>query len=460
MTRWRTFFEVAIAHEYFLSRGEVVGEALPPAERAALAALWDVRRVLEVRPDEATLAALRGHRMMFRATEAGFMVATPLDPLAADLRPLLLPAPGFALAFYLLLRDARFANYTELGASATGFQRFGNDSGNSVAGTAYLSRPVPAFDAARAYAAGETYAQAAGPTFDLFLALRDTGPAATPIAADWRRIPRDTFDAAATYAAGAIVLSSNKLFRARVNGPGADFTVASDWEPIATLGNQYATAADAVRLASGVLDLDVGELAQPRLTVLLLPANGVVPVLEQTFAAAAGNLGSVQVDLRALPAGTWRLQFLDAARTVLPGRGFAIHLAPEAVRQGAWGVIEIGGGSGDFALLNADGTLRSPRFVLRLLNRSTRWRYIFPAPQAVGAGAELAPDGSSDRVLVTPAPRPLTRFGAGSRLQADSAATPATSEEILLPLPEVDRVRREPAGWVSETCLANLTVGP
>ena len=57
-------------------------------------------------------------------------------------------------------------------------------------------------------------------------------------------------------------------------------------------------------------------------------------------------------------------------------------------------------------------------------------------------------------------PRPLTRFGVGSRLQADSPATPAVSEEILLPAPEVSIVRRESAGWYSETHVANLTVGP
>jgi hypothetical protein len=460
MTRWRSFFEVAIAHEYFLSRGDVVGEALAPTERSAIARLSDVRRVLEVRPDDATLATLRGHRMAFRATETGFFVAVPIDPLASDLRPLLPPRSDFALTFYLALRDARFANYTELGATTTGFHRFGNDSGNSVAGTAYLSRPVPPFAATRAYAAGETYAQAAGASFDLFLALRDTGPSATPNPADWRRIPRDTFDATATYQAGAIVLSANQLFRARVDGPGTDLAKATDWEAIGTLGNQYVTAADAVRIVGSLPELDVSDLALAQVTVHLLRGNEVVPVLEQTFATDTGTLATVQPDLRGLPPGTYRIEFLDAAQSVLAGRGITIHLAPQKLREGVWGVIEIGAGNGDFALLKGDGTLRSPRFVLRLLNRSTRWRYIFAAPQTVGAGADVAADGGDARVLVTPAPRPLTRFGAGSRLQADSAATPATSEEILLPLPEVDRVRREPAGWFSETHLANLTVGP
>jgi hypothetical protein len=100
------------------------------------------------------------------------------------------------------------------------------------------------------------------------------------------------------------------------------------------------------------------------------------------------------------------------------------------------------------------------RYALRFLNRATRWRYVFPAAQAVGAGAEVALEVGSDRLLVTPSPRPLTRFGSGVRLQADVAATTTVSEEILLPLPEPNRIRRQNAEWFSETHLPNLTVGP
>jgi hypothetical protein len=123
-------------------------------------------------------------------------------------------------------------------------------------------------------------------------------------------------------------------------------------------------------------------------------------------------------------------------------------------------VIEIGAGTADFALLNADGTLRSPSYVLRFLNRATRWRYIFPAAQAVGTGADVTVDPANSSALVTPAARPLTRFGSGSRLQADSAGTLAVNEEILLPIPGVNQIRRESVEWFSETHVSNITVGP
>ena len=176
--------------------------------------------------------------------------------------------------------------------------------------------------------------------------------------------------------------------------------------------------------------------------------------------AGQGVLGQVQIDLRALTPGPYRVEVLDGALTVVPGLGTTIYLAPAARTDGWFGVIDIGLGAADFALLNGDGTLRSPRYVLRFLNRSTRWRYIFPAAQAVGAGAEVAPEAGSDRILVTAAPRPLTLFGFGSRLQADDAATPAVSEEVLLPAPEATRIRRQNAEWFSEIHVSNLTVGP
>jgi hypothetical protein len=460
MISYRTLFQVDMAHDYFLSRGDIVFEAQPEADRTALAALWSVPRVLEIAPDAATWDTLAGHKMLFRATAAGFLVAVRRDTGAAGLRPQVPPAADLRLTFILRLRDPRFANYTELGAAGTGFYRFGNDSLNRVAGINFLSRRVAGFDPARRYGAGDTFSQAAGTTFNLFLALRDTGPAAAPAAADWRRIPADTWNAATTYQAGAIVLAGNQVFRALVDDPGTDLTVATDWQPAGTLANQYAAAVDSTLPVAGLFNLDLADLALPKATIQLFRPNDPVAVAEQTFELPTGVLDQVQVDLRGLRPGPYRVEVLDGARVLIAGRGFPLYFAPDAGTRGAFGVIEIGRGSGEFALLAADGTLRSPRYVLRFLNRATRWRYIFPAAQAVGTGADVAPEAGNASVLVTAAPRPLTRFGGGSRLQADSAATPAVSEEILLPAPEVNRIRRESAGWYSEAHVANLTVGP
>lgn len=457
MIRYRTLFEVDLVHDYFTSRGEVVIEAQADADRAALTALYSATDLFAIEPDAATLATLAGHKLLLRGTRTGFLVAAQVDG-ATPPRPLVAPGDAFRLVLLLRARDARFANYTELGKPAN-FYRFGNDVQNRVAGVSYLSRPVLAFDAARAYVAGDVYAQAAGPSFDLFLALRDTGPSAAPVAADWRRIPGDTFSAAASYQAGAVVLAANRVYRALVDAPGSDLTNAAQWQPVLLLGNQYASTADAMRAGFAFARLDLGAANLPRASVRLTRSGAAAPASEQRFAAEQGMLGQIPLDLRALPSGTYRIDVLDDALAPVPGLATALFVGADARSTDAFGVIEIGRGAADYALLDGAGALRSPRYTLRFLNRATRWRYIFPAAQALGAGADVAQEGADPRVLVTAAARPLSRFGTGSRLQADVSATPA-SEEILLPLPEVDRLRRQNAEWFSETHLPNLTVGP
>ena len=460
MIRYSLLFEVEIAHDYFLSRGPIVFEAQPEADQSALVGVYTLGQVLEVFPDATTRATLASHRMIFRTTGAGFMVAAQLDSSASSARPVIPPAADFRLTFVLRVKDAHFANYTELGTVGTGFVRFGNDSQNRVAGSNFLSRRVPAFDPARRYVAGDTRSQAASPTFDLFLALRDTGPSAAPVAADWRRIPADTWDATVAYQAGAIVLFANGIFRALVNNPGTNLNDAADWQPAGVLGNQYASAADATLQVSTLFNLDISAAALSQATIRVFRFNETVVASEQVFVAGQGVLGKVQVDLRGLTPGSYRLEILDGGLVAVPGFGGPVYLAPAARTESWFGVIEISRGAADFALLNFDGTLRAPRYVLRFLNRATRWRYIFPATQAAGVGAEVALEAGSDRILVTAAARPLTRFGAGSRLQADDATTPAVSEEVLLPAPEATRIRRHNAEWFSEIHVSNLTVGP
>jgi hypothetical protein len=458
MIRYRPLFDVDIAHDYFLSRGDVVLEAQADVDHAALANLYSVGDFLEVFPDDATMSVLAGHKMLFRATAAGLSVAVRLDPSANDTRPMVPLADDLRLTFVLRLTDTSFANYTELGPLTTRFYRFGNDSQNRAAGVNFLSSPASTFVTTRRYVAGEVFVQVAGATFDLFVALRDTGPSAAPAPADFRRIPTDTFSVSATYRAGALVLSGNSLFRALIDNPGTDLTNAGQWQPAGVLGNQYVTVADAILPVSSLFDLDISDLAVPQATVRVRFPTGTDVATEQTFAAEQGTLRQVQVDLRGLTPGPYRVEIVAVSGAVI--RGFSCYLAPAARSENWFGVIEIGQGAGDFALLNADGTLRSPRYVLRFLNRATRWRYIFPSAQTVGAGGEVAADAGNSRILVTPAPRPLTRFGSGSRLQADSPATPAVSEEILLPAPEAKRIRRENAEWFSETHVPNFTVGP
>lgn len=458
MIRYASLFSVDVLHDYFLNHGHVVHEALSDETRLRINELYSVDAFLSINPTAQTQRVLAGHQMIFKSTRTGFMVGVKTDISAPDIRPFVPFASDLRLTFALTVNDPRFFNYTELPAAASSVYRFSNSSGNDVADQLFLTAQVPGYDSTRAYEAGAIYAVYAAGVIDLFRAVRDTGPAGSPIGADWERIPPDTWNPATTYANGAIVLSDNRLYRALVDAPGTDLDDTSDWEMLMFLANQYACSADKLLLQPSIFNLDLSGAALTHATVRLFRSGESAVAAECAYAAPSGTLGVVSVDIRDLAYGIYRLEVLNGALTPISTLGFEFYLNPDAVRGVWFGIIEIDAGSGGFALLDSGGVLRSPRYTLRFLNRSTRWRYIFPQAQAVGAGADVATEGSDLHVLVTDTPRPLTYFGTGIRLQADNAGTPSVSEEVLLPLPEPHRIRRDNKQWYSEIHMSNLSL--
>lgn len=456
MTRYAILFEVQVLHDYFLNRGSLVHEALADVQRDALFRSYTSGTFLEVAPTRSAKKRLAGHAMIFKTTASGFLVAVKVAPSSQEDRPAIPPEADFRLAFALRISDPRFFNYTSLADSSPKFYYFDNDSGNETASNRFLSVLVPSFDTTRAYEAGEVYADSSGALVDLFRALRDTGPAATPIAGDWERIPPDTWDSSASYTAETVVLFANQIYRALIDNPGNDLSNAAEWALLGTLANQYVTDADHRTLKPTLFNLDLSGAALPQATVRLYRPGETTAAVEYIYTAESGTLGMVQLDLRDFAPGSYRLEVLNSALVVIPSLGFDLYLDAEAAREGRFGIIEIGTGSGDLALFNGDGTLRSPHYTLRFLNRATRWRYIFPSAQQVGTGAEVAPEGGDNRFLVTDLPRSLTLFGTGTRLQADVPETPSVSEEVLLPEPEPKRIRNQNAQWYSEIHVSNL----
>lgn len=447
--RFGVLFEVTLLHDYWMNIGPVVHEALSDERRLAVERRYSARELLDVAPTTATRAALAGHGMLFKITSSGFLVGVELEPASAvPRRP---PSNETVLSFAVRVCDPFFFNYT---AGVTpGFCYFANTSANEHAGGLFLSRPVPAHDATRAYGAGEVRTEVAGGITNLFQATVDTGPGAL-VSSDWQRVPADTHDPAATYQQGAVVLAGNELFRALVNGPGPDLTVATDWQNEGSLANQYVTQSDRLRRLPATFSVDVSSAASSTLELSVTRVGAVAPAWQRRFEADHAHT-SLQADLRGLADGPYRLDVLDGAFAVLPGLGFEFYLSDEAAREGWFAVIEVFAGSGAFALLDGAGQLRSPEYSLRFLNNASRWRYRFPKSQAVGAGAEVAADPSDDRILVTPVPRPLTRIGSGPRLRADDPSTGSVSEQILLPRPKARFLSKQNNQWFSEIHLSN-----
>ncbi len=195
-----------------------------------------------------------------------------------------------------------------LSANAPGFYFFSNDPGNEAAGKRFLSAPVPAFDSSRAYEADEVYSETSGTTSNLFRALRDTGPAGTPVGGDWERIPVDTFEVSTAYAQNAIALAGNRLYRAVTNvGAGSDLNNPAQWEQIGTLANQYVTSADSVTLKPTLFNVDLRSASLSAATLRLFRSGETVVAWEKQYEAESGNLETAQLVLTGLVPGSYRI---------------------------------------------------------------------------------------------------------------------------------------------------------
>ena len=454
MIRYATLFEVHLMHDYFMNRGEVVHEALSYGERENLSRRYRLSAFLDIIPTAYCQKILRGHKMIFKTTQTGFCVAAPLAHGGDGL--LVTPGADFNLSFALRVSDARFCNYTAQSGGADQIGLFSNTPGNEAEGGLYLSAPIADYDATRTYAADDVYSALSSGTRHLYRAVRDTGPAATPVGADWQRIPADTYDATIAYAAGSIVLAVNRVYRARIDNPSTNLHDSSQWELLHTLANQYVSDTNQLPLKATACEFDVSGASLTQATLRVYRIGAEAASWEHTYTVETGTLTRIALNLQSLPPGAYHLEVLDSALNAVSALGRDFYLDNTALREHWLGVIEIARGSGNFALLDGIDKPRGPRFQLRFRNRATRWRYYLPAIQAVGAGAEVAPEGGDARVLITPAPRPMTQNGTGVRLQNDDLSTPTVSEQVLLPEPEVNRIRRADAQWFSEIHLSNL----
>jgi hypothetical protein len=444
-------FEVVIDHDFHLNIGPVPHDVLSDARRAAVRRSAVAARLFAVTPTRETVALLAGHGMIFKTRPGGFIVGIQLEGASAvPRRPFSRDTP---LRFALTIVDPEFRDRTA--GIGDGFHVFSNASGNQRAGQLFLTRPVAAHQPTRAYLAGDLRAAPAGPVTPLFQAIRDTGPSAVPVAADWRPVPADTHNPAAIYAAGARVLGGAILFQAAVDNPGPNLANAAQWTALGPLPNQYATNADQITLRPAVFSLDVALAAVPRLDLRVLRPGGTVP-LRQTLFEDTAPLSTLSVDLRELPDGPYRLEVVNPATGPIPALGQDFYMSSQASAEGWFGFIEIYPGAGDFALLDGAQSLRTPTFHLRFANRAARLRYRFPAVQPLGAGAQVAADLADGRILVTPDPLPLTRIGDGVLLRADDLGTPAVPEAIRLPHHTAPALSKQGGQWFSDIHLSNL----
>jgi hypothetical protein len=455
MSRFAELCSVAFEHGYHLNFDAIPYAALDNTRRGLLAQRFDVNRIFSIRPTAESLKTLAGYRMLYKTSGSGFLLAVEVNTSVPGSQALVPVDDDLRLSFAITLKDKQFFNYSALPTQSGGVFRFSNQSGNTVSGN-FLSRPVSDFDSGRSYEAGEIYFHPTAPNAGLFQALRDTGPAPTPVAADWERIPADTYDSGLNYPIGAVVLADDVIYRALISNPGTDLSDAAEWQVVSQLPNQHVTGDDYLPVHADQVSIDISAAAISEATVRIYRIDSSTVVHQQQFFADSADLDDLTIQLNHLRPGTYHLEVENSSNTVLADFNYDFYLSERALSEGWFGVIEIGIGAGSFALVDGTGQLANPQYNINFLNRSSRWRYIFPQPQTLGSGAQVVQEDSSGQVLVTNTPRPLTRSGSGIPLQADSLATPSVSEEVLLPQPNVNRIRYQASQWYSEVHMSNL----
>lgn len=239
--------------------------------------------------------------------------------------------PGLALRFYLATVSGSFFTISNLGFNASGTQRylFSNRSGTSNGDALFLTQPIADYDGAAAYMPGDLVRFAG----NLFEAVRPSG--------------------------------GDSL----VHGVGeADWWMAKD-------AGQYTSLADLSELTGTAYPFPLTSPAAS-ITTAIWGENAETGALDVVVRTAdTVNWGEEQtatnISLAGLPAGRYRIEVNSESRTVF--------FDEEAVARKVFAVLEIQTGlpeSHTHGLFAANGTLRSPHYVLRFPARKVHWKYI------------------------------------------------------------------------------------
>jgi hypothetical protein len=396
---YRKLCGVRIDHDPSLDLGSVeLGELSPDLQDQQLAN-YDIHRILEIMPTAETENVMARQRIRIRKTPLGFEIAGSVDGDKLE-RP---ADAGTGLWFLLFPKVRSFAASANLPLDGPLSEilhfttRHGSDQ---------LTRPIPVFDPATRYRAGNLAVDGEPPTV-LLEAMRDLAPAAAHVAADWLELPARRYVNGADYTADDRVLWGAEVFVAKSDGAHPE-PPAAPW-----------TLASAPDLRNGASRAD-RVLALPR--SVRLPLSAPVAFVRFTIRDADGGVVETGVRHRdpperldalefALPhaaRGIYQVDAADGTGSALPGFPLDFLLLPE-ISTKPLAVIEIQVGPENALIFAPDGSLLEPVYQLRFRKRHTFWRYTFH-----GDLSALPPADPGDLVaagadrFVTPEPLPLT----------------------------------------------------
>ena len=344
-------------------------------------------------PDE-TQKTLGGLGCVLRTTPIGFVIGTEANKAGGAFVPVRIPRTAFKLRVVLEAHASRFWNYTNIASFRDRFvYYFSNRAGQLGASSPEISRPERSYESDTEYLVGDVVQNAAGK----FLAIRSgthPAPTGTDTDANWFALGEHSY--------------ATEMDYVKLRFPAFSFQPRLAMEAIDSIR--------AIDQDGTAVDLDVPAHSRGR------------PIL---------------IDASRLPAGQYQL--------IMAGRDSGdnpiehserIYLDPELPKQQVAAIVELfhlpGEDLGDYRFYE-DTTgfeLRSPTYLIRLLNRHTFWRYQFRVPPEDDLGDLEKVNGH----FLTKKVMPLTRDYQQVKLGGGELLPNASADRIV---PEDDRVFSE-----------------
>ena len=396
---YRPLFKVVIRHLYFLNQGATEFEHMTAENRQAVLRSYDTRDHFDIRPTRDTLRILKRHRLVFKTEAMGFSVYAPVTAAKLDFPSQL----GTRLRFFATARNRSFDDISNFGSAQQPVRSvhvFSTMANNVDAEGQHLTRTLNGFSSSRTYPAGAQIVNNRNDVTRRLTAVRSVNAGSARQSGDWIEtidLPKKlTTQLANGLAAGELARKDGVVFEALVNRPGINVGDSSKWKMLLTPGIQAASDADRTPISGRFVNIDLENNTLTFIAVEIQDRAGSVVYSEQLRGSVKNPVSRVSVDMSNQVAGFYRIFLKDNAGALLQHNGNdlpqadqSFYFDEEALQKPVFGIFEIGTAAGDYRLVDNNGDVLSPEFLLRIANRATFWSYTFPQPLTATEQAKL-----------------------------------------------------------------------
>ncbi|MEX2382287.1 MAG: hypothetical protein WD490_07890 [Opitutales bacterium] len=445
--QYRALCTVNLWHDFALARGTNEFAALDSLLQERILRDYSIHQWLHIAPTEETRLLLDRHRLRFVRRPTGFMIAGSVreSTAAPGQQVLEIPLPQeFALHFTVDIAQPSFLHEANLTTHSPGSSifLFSNRSGNIAGNTLHLTAPVPAFDPAKAYHAGDLAVDQGV----LMEATEDVPPSASPATAKWMDLPAPRYHPDREYEKDELAFHDEVVFKAIAEGKLAPPPDPEEW-----VGFYTAAARSGVSKADSIpcLGRETRFMLDPPTPVVKVTVRdweGMIVLFETFFRQDGNPLEEIRIALPSADPGRYTLEAVDSGDVALPGIPDSFYLHPQGGRPFA--AIELASPAGEFNLVDESGHLSNRNYHIRFRHRRAFWRYIFH-----GDLSNLPSNGTAgDLVQESPGAYATTRPWP---INAGVTILKKFGEDRFLPNPSPNSIHKENKKLYAETYLVS-----